>query len=106
MRVLADPALGIGDADESEQLDRPYTMVGVNIIAAGNDGEARRLATTQQMSFANMFRGTRGLSQMLWRRHRRLRRLRRGSGLRGPCRLTENVYPEQREAARGGHYEF
>src|SRR6202041_3567298 len=47
----------------SEQLDRPYAMVGVNIIAAGSDEEARRLATTQQMSFANLFRGARGLSQ-------------------------------------------
>ena len=27
----------------SEQLDRPYAMVGVNIIAAGSDNEARRL---------------------------------------------------------------
>lgn len=47
----------------SEQLDRPYAMVGVNIIAAGSDAEARRLATTQQMSFANLLRGTRGLSR-------------------------------------------
>jgi luciferase family oxidoreductase group 1 len=47
----------------SEQLDRPYAMVGVNVIAAGSDAEARRLATTQQMSFANIFRGARGLSQ-------------------------------------------
>jgi luciferase family oxidoreductase group 1 len=47
----------------SEQLDRPYAMVGVNIIAAATDDEARRLATTQQMSFANLFRGARGLSQ-------------------------------------------
>jgi luciferase family oxidoreductase group 1 len=47
----------------SEQLDRPHAMVGVNIIAADTDQEARRLATTQQMSFVNMFRGTRGLSQ-------------------------------------------
>ena len=38
-------------------------MVGVNIIAADTDAEARRLATTQQMSFTNIFRGTRGLSQ-------------------------------------------
>lgn len=38
-------------------------MVGVNIIAADSDGEARRLATTQQMSFTNIFRGARGLSQ-------------------------------------------
>ncbi len=47
----------------SEQLDRPYAIVGVNIIAAESDEKARRLATTQQMSFANIFRGARGLSQ-------------------------------------------
>ena len=47
----------------SDQLERPYAMVGVNIVAAETDGQARRLATTQQMAFANMFRGTRGLSQ-------------------------------------------
>ncbi len=47
----------------SAQLDRPYAMVGVNIIAADSDAAARRLATTQQMSFANIFRGARGLSQ-------------------------------------------
>jgi luciferase family oxidoreductase group 1 len=47
----------------SEQLDRPYAIVGVNIIAADSDDKARRLATTQQMSFTNIFRGARGLSQ-------------------------------------------
>ena len=47
----------------SGQLDRPYAMVGVNIAAAETDEKARRLATTQQMSFANIFRGARGLSQ-------------------------------------------
>jgi luciferase family oxidoreductase group 1 len=47
----------------SEQLDRPHAMVGVNIIAAESDTAARRLATTQQMSFTNIFRGARGLSQ-------------------------------------------
>ncbi len=47
----------------SEQLAVPYAMVGVNIIAAESDDEARRLATTQQMSFTNIFRGNRGLSQ-------------------------------------------
>jgi luciferase family oxidoreductase group 1 len=47
----------------SEQLDRPYAMVGVNIIAAESDSAARRLATTQQMSFTNLLRGARGLSQ-------------------------------------------
>ena len=47
----------------SRQLDRPYVMVGVNIIAAETGREARRLATTQQMSFANIVRGGRRLSQ-------------------------------------------
>jgi luciferase family oxidoreductase group 1 len=47
----------------SAQLDRPYAMIGVNIVAAETDSEARRLATTQQMSFADIFRGARGLSK-------------------------------------------
>ncbi|HML27795.1 MAG TPA: LLM class flavin-dependent oxidoreductase, partial [Hyphomicrobium sp.] len=47
----------------SQQLDRPYAMVGVNVIAAETDREARFLATTQQMSFANLVRGARQLSQ-------------------------------------------
>ncbi|MCK0538098.1 LLM class flavin-dependent oxidoreductase [Alcanivorax quisquiliarum] len=47
----------------SAQLQAPHAMVGVNIIAADTDDEARRLATTQQMSFANLLRGARGLSQ-------------------------------------------
>lgn len=47
----------------SAQLERPYAMVGVNIIAAPTDAEAPRLATTQQMSFTNIFRGARGVSR-------------------------------------------
>lgn len=38
-------------------------MVGVNVIAADTNEEARYLATSQQMSFTNLFRGTRGLMQ-------------------------------------------
>ncbi|WP_404713904.1 LLM class flavin-dependent oxidoreductase [Sphingomonas sp. MMS24-J13] len=49
--------------EPSEQLARPHAMVGVNIIAADTDAEARRLATTQQMSVADLFRGARGLSK-------------------------------------------
>jgi luciferase family oxidoreductase group 1 len=44
----------------SEQLDRPYAMAGVNVIAADSDGEARRLFTSAQQQFTNLFRGTRG----------------------------------------------
>ena len=47
----------------SAQLDKPYALVGVNIIAAPTDEEARFLATSQQMSFADMFRGVRKLTQ-------------------------------------------
>jgi len=47
----------------SEQLPHPYAMVGVNIVVADTDEEAKRLFTTQQMSFTSIFRGARGLSQ-------------------------------------------
>jgi luciferase family oxidoreductase group 1 len=47
----------------SAQQARPYVLVGANVIAAETDTEARRLFTTQQMSFAGIFRGTRGVSQ-------------------------------------------
>lgn len=46
----------------SAQLARPYAMVGINIIVADSDGAARRLATSQQMSYTNLFRGDRQLS--------------------------------------------
>ena len=41
----------------------PYAMVGVNVIAAETDAEARRLATSQQMSFADFIRGARRPTQ-------------------------------------------
>ncbi len=47
----------------SAQLEKPYAMIGINVIAADSEREARRLATTQQMSFANLLRGTLNLSQ-------------------------------------------
>lgn len=47
--------------EPSAQLDRPYAMVGCNVIAADTDAEARRLFTSAQQAFTNMFRGTRGL---------------------------------------------
>lgn len=49
--------------EPSEQLARPYAMAGVNVIAAETDAEAKRLFTSVQQSFTNMFRGTRGLLQ-------------------------------------------
>ena len=47
----------------SEQLSRPHAMVGVNVVVADSDAEARRLFTSTQQAFTNMFRGTRGLLQ-------------------------------------------
>jgi len=47
----------------SKQLDRPYAMVGVNVVAADTDEEARRLFTTVQQSFTNLVRGTGGKLQ-------------------------------------------
>ncbi|GJE26430.1 LLM class flavin-dependent oxidoreductase [Methylobacterium organophilum] len=45
----------------SGQLRRPYAMVGVNVVAAETDAEARRLFTSAQQQFTNLVRGTRGL---------------------------------------------
>jgi luciferase family oxidoreductase group 1 len=47
--------------EPSAQLDRPYAMVGVNVVAADTDAEARRLFTSAQQRFTDMVRGTRGL---------------------------------------------
>jgi luciferase family oxidoreductase group 1 len=44
----------------SKQLDRPYAMLGINVIAADTDGEARRQYTSLQQSFTNLRRGTPG----------------------------------------------
>jgi len=41
----------------SAKHDRPYFMVGVNIIAADTDDEARRLFTSLQQAFVNIRRG-------------------------------------------------
>lgn len=47
----------------SAQLDRPYAMAGVNVIAAATDSDARFLFTSAQQQFANLIRGTRGRLQ-------------------------------------------
>ncbi len=44
----------------SEQLDRPYAMVGINVVAADTDAQAKYLFTTVQQQFTNMIRNTRG----------------------------------------------
>ena len=47
----------------SAQLQMPYVMAGVNVIAADTDAEAQHLFTSLQMRFADMARGTRGYMQ-------------------------------------------
>ena len=46
--------------EPSEQLQEPYAMVGANVIVADDDETARRLFTSVQQSFTNIFRGRRG----------------------------------------------
>ena len=60
-----DSALSVYRAnfEPSAQQAKPHAMIGVNIIAAETDEAATRLATTQQMSFADLFRGARLLSR-------------------------------------------
>jgi luciferase family oxidoreductase group 1 len=45
----------------SQQLDRPHAMVGVNVVAAETDAQARFLYTSIQQRFTDMVRGERGL---------------------------------------------
>ena len=60
-----DEALRIYRArfEPSKQQATPYALVGVNVIAAETDAEARRLWTTQQMSFAGIVRGQRDVTR-------------------------------------------
>lgn len=44
----------------SQQMDRPYTAAGVNVIAAETDAEARKLFTSPQQQFTNLIRGVPG----------------------------------------------
>jgi len=46
--------------EPSAQLDRPYAILGANVLAADTDVEARRQFTSQQQSFINLRRGTPG----------------------------------------------
>ncbi len=46
--------------EPSAFLDRPYAMLGINIIAADEEAEARRLFTSLQQSFLKLRRGEAG----------------------------------------------
>lgn len=58
-----DEALALYRRDfrPSARLQAPYAMLGINVVGAGSDAEARRLFTTQQQSFINLRRGRPGL---------------------------------------------
>jgi luciferase family oxidoreductase group 1 len=58
-----DEALALYRRDfrPSERLQQPYAMLGINVVAADSDAQARRLFTTQQQSFINLRRGRPGL---------------------------------------------
>ena len=47
----------------SQQLAAPYAMVGVNVVVADADEEARRLFTSIQQGVTNLLRGARGRLQ-------------------------------------------
>jgi len=44
----------------SAELDKPYVMLGVNLLVAADDATARRSFTTVQQAFANLVRGRPG----------------------------------------------
>jgi len=46
--------------EPSRQLNRPYAMVGLNVIVAETDAQARYLFTSVQQAFTNLRRGTPG----------------------------------------------
>jgi luciferase family oxidoreductase group 1 len=58
-----DEALAVYRRDfrPSARLEKPYAMLGINVVAADSDAQARRLFTTQQQSFINLRRGKPGL---------------------------------------------
>ena len=53
-------ALYRAEFQPSDQLDRPYVMLGFNVIAAATDGQARLLFTSLQQAFINLRRGRPG----------------------------------------------
>ncbi|RAP56118.1 LLM class flavin-dependent oxidoreductase [Oleiagrimonas sp. MCCC 1A03011] len=58
-----DEALAVYRRDfrPSKHLDKPYAMLGMNVVAADTNAAARRLFTTQQQSFIKLRRGMPGL---------------------------------------------
>ncbi len=60
--AMMDQALAIYRErfEPSEYLDRPYAMLGLNVVAAETDAEASRLFTSLQQAFVNLRTGRAG----------------------------------------------
>ncbi|WP_313343813.1 LLM class flavin-dependent oxidoreductase [Stenotrophomonas sp.] len=63
----------------SQYLTAPYAVLGLNVVAAESEAEAKRLFTTQQQSFVNLRRGLPGLIpppiddiEAFWQPHEKL----------------------------------
>jgi luciferase family oxidoreductase group 1 len=63
----------------SQYLEAPYAVLGINVVAAESEAEAKRLFTTQQQSFVNLRRGKPGLIpppiddiEAFWQPHEKL----------------------------------
>ncbi len=63
----------------SKHLAAPYAVLGLNVVAAETEAEAKRLFTTQQQSFVNLRRGKPGLIpppiddiEAFWQPHEKL----------------------------------
>jgi luciferase family oxidoreductase group 1 len=85
----------------SSQLDRPWAMAGVNVFAADTDAEGRRLFTSAQQSFANIFRGTRGRLAATDRRHRDVLDARGETAGVGDAGLLVRRFPRYRSPRPG-----
>lgn len=74
------PALALyrNNFHPSEALNEPHVMIGMNIVAADTNEEARRLATSQQLQFLSLIRG-------------------RNSQLKPPVDRMDDLWSEQEE---------
>jgi luciferase family oxidoreductase group 1 len=61
--ALLEQALAIYRAQfrPSIHLDKPYAMLGLNVVAGETDAQARRLFTSLQQAFVNLHQGRPGL---------------------------------------------
>ena len=85
----------------SRQLARPHTMVGVNVIAAETDAEARRLFTSHSRA-SPICSGVRGAAAAADRRYRHLLDARReGAGLGHAGLLVRRVAGDGESGAGG-----